>query len=70
MKPSLFRQFTQGVGKQIAIVIIMALALLTVAYMSIDLLNMGKCSMCGDVTIGKQEAIADKPVCERCYERG
>lgn len=69
MKKSVLRQFTTGIGKQIAIGIVIILALLTVVFMVGDLLNMGRCSMCGDVTIGKQEAIRDRPVCEGCYER-
>ncbi|MFH1231880.1 MAG: hypothetical protein V1709_10335 [Planctomycetota bacterium] len=67
MKKSALRQFTTGIGKQIAIGIVLLLALLTVVVMTCDIINMRKCSICGDITIGKQEAINDKPVCEKCY---
>jgi len=48
-------------------IIVILLAIITVCYMTADLLNVNKCSICGDVTIGKQNAIKDKPVCDRCY---
>jgi len=53
--------------EQIGVGIVLLLALLTVIFMVGDLLHINRCSKCKVITIGKQDAIKDKPVCEECY---
>lgn len=39
-----------------------------VIYSVLDLIEINKCTFCGDVIFGKPERIEDvKPVCDRCY---
>ena len=66
--PSILRQFTTGTGKKIALGIVISLAVITVIFnMICGILKVDECSTCGKITIGKQDAIKDKPVCEKCY---
>jgi len=54
--------------KKIAVGIVISLAVITVIFnMVCGILKVDECSLCGKVTIGKQDAIKDKPVCEECY---
>ena len=64
-------QYSEGSGNKVIRIVSTVAVIIAVVIMStftiLDLLIVNNCSMCREVTMGKQDAIADKPVCERCY---
>lgn len=48
--------------------IVIFLGVVVVVFSLIDLIQVNKCTVCGDVILGKPERVKDTiPLCDRCY---
>lgn len=71
MKPSPLRQFEKkwkAKVKSVFALVLILLGVLVVGYSIMDLIQVNKCAVCGEVILGKPERVEDTiPVCDRCY---